>query len=223
MRSFYAQEGKFDMELKNKTVNFIGDSITAGVGASCTENRYTDVFARLFGAKVNNYGISATRIARQSVVTEGLRDRDFCMRFTEMDETADAVVVFGGTNDFGHGDAPLGTMQDRTPATFYGACHYLMSGLLERYCGKPVVILTPLHRTEEDEPNVNGVTLNRYREILMEVAAYYALPVLDLYATSGIQPRHAACCEKLMPDGLHPSDEGHAIIARRVGLFLSQL
>ena len=49
------------MQLQGATVNFLGDSITEGVGASCTENRYTDVFAREFGLKkVNNYGISGT-------------------------------------------------------------------------------------------------------------------------------------------------------------------
>ena len=65
--------------------------------------------------------------------------------------------------------------------------------------------------------------LSRYREILLEVAAYYALPVLDLYATSGMQPAHDICRERLMPDGLHPSDEGHAIIAHRLGKFLELL
>ena len=28
------------MELKGMTINFLGDSITEGVGASCVENRY---------------------------------------------------------------------------------------------------------------------------------------------------------------------------------------
>ena len=210
------------MELKNKTVNFIGDSITAGVGASCTENRYTDVFARLFGAKVNNYGISATRIARQSVVTEGLRDRDFCMRFTEMDETADAVVVFGGTNDFGHGDAPLGTMQDRTPATFYGACHHIMTRLHERFPGKPILILTPLHRCNEDNVRGDGwkaeeaADLKTYVNIIREVAEYYSLPVLDLFAESGIQPKVDIIREKFCPDGLHPNDAGHVLLAKKI-------
>ena len=153
------------------------------------------------------------------------------MRFTEMDERADAVVVFGGTNDFGHGDAPLGKPSDRDPSTFYGACHYLMNGLLTRYCGKPVVFLTPLHRTAEDCPQGDGTgrkreiaaVLSQYRDILLETAAYYALPVLDLYATSGIQPENDVCRERLLPDGLHPSDEGHALIARRLGLFLQAL
>lgn len=219
------------MELKGAVINFLGDSITAGVGASCMENRYTDVFARMFGAKVNNYGLSGSRIARQRQNTGEAHERDFCMRLPEMDERADAVVVFGGTNDFGHGDAPLGTMEDRDPSTFYGACHFLMSGLMERYCGKPVAILSPLHRIEEDCPEGDGTdrkmdvraTLSQYRGILLEVAAYYALPVLDLYTVSGMQPRHPVSREQLMPDGLHPSDEGHAILARKIGLFLKTL
>lgn len=217
------------MELKNAVINFLGDSITYGVGASCTKNRFTDVLAREYGLKrANNYGVSGSRIARQLVITDAAFDRDYCQRMTEMDPTADAVVVFGGTNDFGHGEAPLGVFEDREPDTFYGACHYLMNGLLERYIGKPVVILTPLHRLEEDDAHgsrkVRSVApLRTYRDILIEVATYYALPVLDLYATSGIQPRNPICCARLCPDGLHPSDEGHALLAHRIGAFLKSL
>ena len=47
----------------------------------------------------------------------------------------DTVFVFGGTNDYGHGDAPIGGFTDRTPDTFYGACHYLFSGLIKKYLG----------------------------------------------------------------------------------------
>ena len=219
------------MNLKGATINVLGDSITEGVGASCEENRYTDVFARLYGAKVNNYGISGSRFARQRVDTGERHERYFCLRMDEMDPSADAVVVFGGTNDYGHGDAPLGAFTDRTPDTFYGACHYLMSGLMTRYCGKPIVFMSPLHRMHENDPAGDGTdrklevraTLARYREILLEVAAYYAIPVLDLYARSGMQPAHNICRERLMPDGLHPSDEGHAIIAHRLGEFLKTL
>ena len=218
------------MNLHGATINFLGDSITFGVGASCEANRFTDVLAREFGLKrANNYGVSGSRIARQRFITQEDFDEDYCMRMARMDETADAVVVFGGTNDYGHGEAPLGTPDDRDPSTFYGACHYLMRGLLERYVGKPVVILTPLHRLDEDNPFGDGRKpyrahpLSVYREVLIEVARHYALPVLDLYATSGIQPNNPVSRERLCPDGLHPSDEGHAILARRIGLFLQTL
>lgn len=220
------------MKLKGSVVNFLGDSITEGVGASCTENRFTDVLQREFNLKkANNYGISGTRIARQIVVTDDPFDRDFCMRVSEMDETADAVVVFGGTNDYGHGNAPLGVPEDREPATYWGACHYLMRELITRYTGKPVVIVTPLHRDNEDDPHGDGAgrkilsvaPLRVYRDILVDVARQYALPVLDLYNTSGIVPTIPVCRERLLPDGLHPSDEGHALIARRIGYFLKTL
>ncbi|MBO5218246.1 MAG: SGNH/GDSL hydrolase family protein, partial [Clostridia bacterium] len=130
-----------------------------------------------------------------------------------------------------HGDAPLGAFTDRTIDTFYGACHVLMGGLVRRYCGKPIVIMSPLHRMHENDPAGDGTDrklevrapLSRYREILLEVAAYYAIPVLDLYLVSGMQPAHSVCRERLMPDGLHPSDEGHAIIARLLANFLKML
>lgn len=216
------------MELKGRIINVLGDSITEGVGASCTENRFTDVLWREYElAKVNNYGISGSRIARQHAMTADRHERWFASRIDEMDPAADAVIVFGGTNDYGHGDAPLGTPDDRTVDTFWGACHVLMQGLMEKYMGKPILICTPLHRDEENDPHdvrkAEVHPLHVYRSILMEAAQYYAMPVLDLYAVSGIQPQVAANREALCPDGLHPNDAGHAIIARRMGEMLKLL
>jgi len=62
-----------------------------------------------------------------------------------------------------------------------------------------------------------------YRDIIIEVAAQYSLPVLDLYATSGMQPENEACRNALIPDGLHPNDAGHVILARRIANFLAKV
>lgn len=89
-----------------------------------------------------NYGIGGTRIARQSKQSAEERwDKDFCSRVSTMQNEADAVVVFGGTNDYGHGDAPTGSMNDRTPDTFYGALHTLYSSLIEKYIGASIVVI----------------------------------------------------------------------------------
>ena len=215
------------MDIAGKTVAFLGDSITEGVGASCVENRFTDVFARLTGGVALNYGVSATRIARQKVVTEDLCDRDFNMRVEEMDASADVVVVFGGTNDFGHGDAPIGRFTDNTVYTFYGALHVLYRQLLERFPEKDIIVLTPLHRLSENVTiNERGIPcepLKKYVEAIREVAEYYSLPVLDLWKMSGMQPSVDVIREKYMPDGLHPSDLGAAKIADKLRDFLISL
>lgn len=223
------------MKLEGLTINFLGDSITQGVGASCEENVYHAVLKREAKLKeVRNYGISGTRFAFQKgdlsnwPEDEYVDSNSFCARFDQMDDDADVVVVFGGTNDFGHGAAPLGGFSDRTPDTFYGACHYLFSGLIKKYLGKPIVIMTPLHRTNETlnsgTSKKEGVgTLKEYVNIIREVAEYYSLPVLDLFATSGMQPAIPEVMNKYIPDGVHPSDEGYAVIAQKLKNFLENL
>ena len=107
------------MELKNKKVAFLGDSITAGCGTSGAGKDFVALFGKMAEcAEVLNYGIGGTRIAPWQPYSENMADGNFCGRSEELDESADIVVVFGGTNDFCHGNAPLGTPDDRTPATF---------------------------------------------------------------------------------------------------------
>ena len=216
------------MNFKNKKVLFLGDSITEGVGVSSKEKRYTDVFKALSGAEVYNYGISGTRIARQkSPSAQASFDYCFLDRVQTMEESADVVVVFGGTNDFGHGDASFGSFSDRDEHTYYGALHSLINRLVEKYPEATIVFLTPLHRTGEDslinEIGLGRRTLKEYVKALVSVCEYYSIPVLDLYSVSGLQPQIEIIKKLYMPDGLHPSDKGAEIIAKRLYAFLNTL
>jgi lysophospholipase L1-like esterase len=218
------------MILNGKKLNFLGDSITEGHGVSHPEKTYWGLIAAREGALCRGYGIGGTRIARQTKPSDEPRwDLDFCSRAVDMDTDADVVVVFGGTNDFGHGDAPLGRMTDRTPDTFYGAMHTLCTTLIERYPDAAIVFMTPLHRTNEDNPRGDGNkpqdvgVLAEYVAIIREVAQFYSLPVLDLFAAGGIQPRVPVMQERFMPDGLHPNDAGHEIIAAKLTAFLKAM
>ena len=207
------------MELKNKKINFLGDSITEGAGASLYENCYVEVLKRKFSlAEARNYGIGGTRIARQRIPSaEAKFDRDFPSRVGEMEEDADMVVVFGGTNDHGHGDAPIGCESDRTPDTFIGACHTLYASLKEKF-SCPIVVLTPLHRALENRED--GIELKDYVNLIKEIAPQYGLPVLDLYEKSAI---NIATLSELTGDGLHPNDRGHEILAEEIGKYLQTL
>ncbi len=220
------------MDLTGKTLCFLGDSITAGHGVSEPSLRYHQQTAKLLGMKeAKVYGVNGSRIAPlHHPLPEDLElDRlNFCARAKELDRETDGVVVFGGTNDWGHGNCPMGTMADRTPETFYGACHTLFSGLAADFAGKPVIVMTPLHRWRSVQPPLTvrpdgQFLLLDYVTAIRQVAQYYALPVCDLYATSGLQPEIEVIRQRFVPDGLHPNDDGHTLIASRLAGFLKSL
>lgn len=213
------------MNLEGKKVWFLGDSITEGAGTSCEEARFTEILkknAKL--AEIRNYGISGTRIARQQVInpeSEYMDRNSYCERYHKMEDGADIIVVFGGTNDYGHGDAPFGTFEDRTMDTYCGALHYLMEGLITKYPTAMILFMTPIHRERENIPNEsNKLPLKPYVDKIKEIAQYYAIPVLDLYAMGGIYPDNPKQREALCPDGLHPNDAGNELLAKRLQAFL---
>lgn len=223
------------MELKDKKIVFLGDSITFGTGEGFTDDRYVywKQLGKNEGCEVFGYGISGTRIAKQNTEHQKAHETDwdsyyFRTRVSEMEPDADVVVVFGGTNDYGHGDAALGSMEDRTDDTFYGALHNLYNDLLEKYPNATIIIMTPLHRLNENQAYNdlgirNQTNLEGYVNIIQKVAAYYGFPVLDLYRTAGINPEMELIRAMYMPDGVHPSNAGHTLIYRRLREFLKSL
>ena len=214
------------MELKGKKIVFLGDSITEGHGTSDKENKtFWALTGQRTGATVRGFGIGGTRIAPQYDAQDNIWDQnDFIKRADQMDPDADVVVVLGGTNDFGHGNAPFGTMDDRTPETFCGACHLLFAGLIEKYPTTPIVVMTPIQRLNGNVPSNNtGLPLVAYADKIREIAGFYALPVLDLYRCSGICPDLPVQQQRFCPDGLHPNNDGAARIAARLAGFLQTL
>ena len=211
------------MKLGNTVkINFLGDSITEGKGVTA-EDSFVGLVAARTGAVCRNYGIGGTRIAKQRVPSEKARwDLDFMGRVAEMDPDADVIVVFGGTNDYGHGDAVMGTMADRSPNTFYGALHTLYTSLMDKYPEALIVVATPIHRDYEEmgiSPNglrVRAYPLKDYVYAIREVAEFYALPVLDLYAKSGLQPYVQSNNQRYFQDGLHPNEAGHQKIYEQI-------
>ena len=217
------------MNIQNKKILFLGDSITEGYGPQDIENVYWKRLERSCGCTSVGFGISGTRIARQQKPSPDPReDQYFRSRVASMDEQADVVVIFGGTNDYGHGDAAIGCFDDRTDDTFYGALHNLYSDLIAKYPTAQLVVMTPLHRLGENEAyNTWGLRtvgcLQDYVDIICEVAGYYGIPVLDLHRVSGLQPEVPQLRQRYMPDGLHPNDAGHALIHDRLKGFLETL
>ena len=225
------------MELKGKIIDFLGDSITEGYGVSDKENnRYDNILKRECELKeAYNYGIGGTRLAHQTKPSEKPRyDLCFCGRAYNLEPSADLIVVYGGVNDYLHGDAPVGKMGDKTPATFCGAVWWLMNFLKSTYKNKPIVFMTPArycgkgvksdlvpHPHEGKLPDAQPLLF--YVETIKETAKQFDIPVLDLYHNLGIDPHNPEDCKNLTIDGLHFNDEGHKIIASKLKAFLEAL
>lgn len=214
------------MDLKGKKVVFLGDSITYGVGASSLEKGYVSLFtSRYPETEFVNCGISATRYANQTGVPEddGVNMYRFTARVEMLPGDADLVVVFGGTNDHAHGNAPLGKMGDQDDSTFYGAAYHLYRRLIERYPLSELLVLTPLHRIGEDSLNGQGAYLKDYVKAIRETAELFSIPVLDLYAFGGINPNIGNQQTNYMPDGIHPNDAGYERVYRRIDAFIRNI
>lgn len=210
-----------DMELKGKIINFLGDSITEGVGASMPQKVYWQLIAQKTGAICNGYGISGTRIAKQTVLSPATWDKTdthFATRVSSMDKNADVVVVFGGTNDYGHGDAAMGNINSIESNTFYGGMNELCNKLITYFPRAKIIFMTPMHRIGEDNDwNSVGIrnvaNLSGYVDVIKEVCKKFSFPVIDLYGELGINPNNKIQNELFMVDGVHPNDYGYERIA----------
>lgn len=198
------------MQLKDRVFNFLGDSITEGCRVSALDKIYHQLIAQQHGMRVaHNYGIGGTCIAPH--IGPGALGPAFETRVEAMDHNADAVVVFGGTNDFGVGDAPFGTLDSEDVFTFCGALHSLIAKLKGEFSTADIVFMTPLHRLNEDVPAPHsGKTLADYAEAERIICERHGIPVIDLFSINPLDPAD----ESLLPDGLHPNDSGHIIMAR---------
>ena len=221
------------MDLTAKTVCFIGDSITQGCGASNEEKYgYVGLFKKAHPeATVYNFGIGGTRIAEQRVKPYNpdaphWDTNPFYTRLENMPNYADLICVFGGTNDYGHGDAPMGKFGDTTHDTFYGAVSELIIKLIDKYPYAKIVFFTPLHREAEFTTNSKpdgDFCLKDYVLAIKETCEYYSIPVLDLYSVSGMQPEIPLIKELFMPDGLHPNDDGYRKLFNTIAAYVKTL
>ena len=224
------------MDIRGFRVNFLGDSITEGVGVrDRANNRYDNRLAAMCGlAGVNNYGISGTRLAHQVHASEKPRyDLCFCGRAYDMDTTADMVIVYGGVNDYIHGDAPFGEMGDKTPATFCGGVYFLMRYLKETYGKRPVIFMTPARCCSASADDLapsphpykrgTGKPLRAYVDVVIKTGELLGVPVLDLYEGIGIDPHDPEDFRTYTADGLHFNDAGHALLCDRLAAFIAAL
>ena len=209
-------------------INFLGDSITEGIGADCPENVYSTVCCRLAKAKEGNYGLSGSRIAKQRVNAKNNPDEEFILRARWMNP-CDFLFVFGGTNDFGHGDAELGQMGDTTRWTFYGALHELIQYLLTKkgLRREQICFIIPTPRQDEDSVYGDGCkcwkefpVLEEYRDAIRRECDAFGIDYFESKLPA--PPKGFEGPSEFFVDGLHPSTKGHIQLGTELYEYLKK-
>ncbi|MBW3350624.1 GDSL-type esterase/lipase family protein [Limosilactobacillus reuteri] len=221
---------KNTMPYANKKITFLGDSITSGGTTSNGKQAfsYVDYLKDYLGAEITNKGLSG------SVITEGNvenQTQSFVSRSNQIQDQ-DFVTIFGGINDFWF-NSPLGSMEDSSDnvKTFYGALKFLVENLSKKNPAAHFLFITPLKECKEGAPhtyednnklvlhkNRAGFTEEDYVNAIKEVAAYYSVPVLDLFNSSNMNP-YIESQRQYFADDLHPNQLG----AQRLALLISQV
>ena len=197
-------------------INFLGDSITEGYSATSKDKNYVSLFGKLLDAEVRNYGKCCARLTIRPVMYDDGTQPNISLSnlVSGMNHDVDFVVVFGGTNDYGRTNAPLGEMGDKTRFTVYGAIDYLIIELLQHYKKEQILFVSPLYR--EDENNEFGDWILNYRGPLLKIRNAIK-ETCDLYKIKYIDIKDEfgkAEGSNLLEDGLHPNDAGHELIAK---------
>lgn len=206
-------------------MNILGDSITWGyspITGEQIERSYSLILKEKLGLKeLRNYGINSSILADNQTAFEAM-----CNRYKNMDDNADIVIVFGGTNDYGRDEfgIELGNITDVDVSTVYGALNNICVGLKQKYPNSFIFFITPLKKAFLDNDcNLKYATnfknnleysLEDVSNAIKEVCGKYNISFFDLYNNCDIYNNEI--CKKYLPDGLHPTEEYHQILANKI-------
>jgi hypothetical protein len=112
--------------------------------------------------------------------------------------------------------------------TFRGRINRVMKYLKEKFPDQQIVLMTSVHRgfatfgpkniqPDESFPNLLGHHIDDYNDDIREAGRIWSVPVIDLYAESGLCPlvtSHQRYFADPDTDMLHPNTRGQERIAR---------
>ena len=171
-------------------------------------------------------GVGGSTIANDPIVYTGDPTYSIVLRYQNLPDDADLVMIAGGTNDWAHGNVDLGDFDSTDNTTFNGALNILLAGLKEKYPTIPVVMMTPIKRgTVWNKKNNKGLTLEQFVDAMKVKCRQYGVYCLDMWGTCPINPQIPTMKELLFNpnDDTHPNAEGHKVMGKTVAGFIRTL
>lgn len=183
------------------------------------------------GNSLNDYasgwkGVGGSRIANDPVESTNDPTYSIVLRYQNLPDEADIVVINGGTNDWAHGNVDLGDFDSTDNTTFNGALNILLPGLKEKYPNIPVVMMTPIKRGVYGQLNKKGLTQEQFVNAMIEKCKQYNVYCLDMWSNCPINPNITAMANTLFDadvDLVHPNTEGHKVMGKTVAGFIRTL
>lgn len=199
---------------RGRTVLGFGDSITYGVyspGYHRTDtSSYLYMLATELGASLVNKSVSGATLTYEEDSEYG------CILNSILSTTqaGDIVWLAAGTNDYQH-QRPLGEFGDTGKTTFYGALKLACDHIRKQFPDATVVFMTPIPFKSNHAKYNLPIRLDLYREAICRMAATYGFSVVD-GSSLGISEDVGGYGHFMMDDqdGIHPTLEGHRVMAR---------
>lgn len=189
-------------------IGCIGDSNTYGAGASIsTAYSWPVQLCKILGLdyKVNNFGVSGTTLQSAPADKPWLATTQYT-RHKEMNTNISIIAL--GTNDSKSYNWP-----ETAPEQFKNNYVDLINEIRSYSSHPEVYILMPI-KAFSSNYNINNTVIDtEMRPIIREISKTYGVALIDGYtATENIG--------HLVPDGIHPNDEGLRIVAEKVASML---
>jgi len=211
--------------LNGETVQWFGDSMTEKNFR--TIKNYHEYMSELAGIVNIVNGVSGTGWRTPNSAGTG---RPIHERITQISELAKYVGIFAGVNDWiqtGE-ELVLGNIGDTDPkATFYGAVDYTIKKAIELKKDVKLFTITPIQSKDGFNPNNKGVTLEVIAKAIEEVSKKYGIPCFNAYYQNNLnvwnsesEKYYFTAPGQPSPDGLHPNDNGHQVLAIKFLEFL---
>jgi lysophospholipase L1-like esterase len=189
---------------------FFGASTVAGDGASSPEKRFTTVICRALGWEEINLGIGGSTMVGRDDKGMIADEESGIGRVPDILHAApNSVLILYGANDFAQGK-PLGEADKFQQGTFFWDYDTAVRGLIENLPDAQIVLSTLVYRRDGDTPNLEGLLLEDYNQVIRQIADRYRLRLADASANSGIDKGNFAA---LSADDAHLNDEGHQRLA----------
>ena len=209
--------------LTGKTIVALGDSLIYGSKLG-NEATWVNKLAKKHNMTVYNHGINGCPVASQTIEPQRV---PMCVRYADMEDGADYVVVLGGANDK-RLSIPLGEVDSEDEATFCGALNSLILGLTAKYPKAKFLFLTNYDRWRHT--NKEGLSDIDYVDAMIKVCARWGMPCFDNYRQAGFSFYNPAQCawidEGCVLEGKsnrHFSDEGYDFLLTRYEALLEAL